>query len=116
VALQYGVSRVSVNPQTLSDDILKEIGRRHTVEDFYRAYEIAQKSGIRDINVDLIAGLPGDSFKTFSDTIDKIIALSPSNITVHTFCVKKASDALRHNSNIYSLPVVSRMWDRKYQF
>ncbi len=103
LAKDAGVTRISVNPQTLSDEVLKEVGRRHTVEDFYRAYEIAERSGIRDINVDLIAGLPGDSFKTFSDTIDKIIALSPSNITVHTFCVKKASDALRHNSNIYSL-------------
>ena len=103
LAKKYGVTRISVNPQTLSDDILKEIGRRHTVKDFYRAYEIAKNSGIKDINVDLIAGLPGDDFRNFSETLDKIIELNPSNITVHTFCVKKASDALRKNSNIYSL-------------
>ena len=103
VAKAHGVSRVSVNPQTLSDDVLREIGRRHTTEDFYRAFEIAKASGIRDINVDLIAGLPGDDFKNFSETIDKIIELAPTNITVHTFCVKKASDALRNNSSIYSL-------------
>ncbi len=103
VALRYGVTRVSVNPQTLSDDILREIGRKHTVEDFYKAYEIAKKVGIRDINVDLIAGLPNDDFKNFSETIDKIIELAPTNITVHTFCVKKASDALRNNSGIYSI-------------
>jgi len=103
LAKKCGVTRISVNPQTLSNDILREIGRRHTVEDFYQAYEIAKSSGIRDINVDLIAGLPGDDFKNFSETLDKIIELSPSNITVHTFCVKKASDALRKNSNIYSL-------------
>ncbi len=103
VAKQQGVTRVSVNPQTLNDDILKEIGRRHTVEDFYNAYALAKEIGFRDINVDLIAGLPGDDFKNFSETVDKIIDLEPTNITVHTFCVKKASDALRNNSSVYSL-------------
>ena len=103
VARSYGVTRISVNPQTLCDDILSDIGRKHTVEDFYRAYDLARRSGIKDINVDLIAGLPGDDFRNFSETIDKIIELEPTNITVHTFCVKKASDALRQNSGIYSI-------------
>ena len=103
IAKAYGVTRVSVNPQTLNDDILKEIGRHHTVDDFFRAYALAKEIGFRDINVDLIAGLPGDDFKNFSETVDKIIELSPTNITVHTFCVKKASDALRNNSSVYSL-------------
>jgi oxygen-independent coproporphyrinogen-3 oxidase len=103
VAKKYGVTRISVNPQTLNDSILRDIGRRHTTEDFYRAYDLAVKSGIRDINVDLIAGLPGDDFKNFSETIDSVIDLAPTNITVHTFCVKKASDALRKNSDVYSL-------------
>ena len=103
VAKKHGVTRISVNPQTLNDDVLREIGRRHTTEDFFRAYELAKESGIKDINVDLIAGLPGDDFKNFSETIDKIIELQPTNITVHTFSVKKASDALRNNSGVYSL-------------
>ena len=103
VAKRYGVTRISVNPQTLNDDILREIGRRHTTEDFFNAYKIAKESGIKDINVDLIAGLPGDDFRNFSETVDKIIELDPTNITVHTFCVKKASDALKNNSNIYSV-------------
>jgi oxygen-independent coproporphyrinogen-3 oxidase len=103
VATEHGVTRISVNPQTLNDDVLKEIGRRHTVDDFYRAYEIARQSNIRDINVDLIAGLPGDSFESFSATVDKIIELAPTNITVHTFCVKKAADVLKKNSSVYSL-------------
>ncbi len=102
-AYSHGVTRISVNPQTLSDTLLAEIGRKHTVEDFYRAYDMAKRSGIRDINVDLIAGLPGDDFKNFSNTIDKIIELAPSNITVHTFSVKKASDALRNNAGVYSV-------------
>ncbi len=105
VAKKYGVTRISVNPQTLSNDILKQIGRRHTVEDFYRAYEIAKASGIKDINVDLISGLPNDDFKNFSETVDKIIELAPTNITVHTFCVKKAADAAKNASEIYTLNV-----------
>ncbi len=103
VAKKYGVTRVSVNPQTLEDAILKEIGRKHTAEDFFRAYSIAKESGIKDINVDLIAGLPGDDFKKFAHTLDRIIELDPSNITVHTFCVKKASDLLRNDTGVYSL-------------
>ena len=103
VAKELGVTRISVNPQTLNDDILREIGRNHTSEDFFNAYSIAKESGIRDINVDLIAGLPGDDFKSFAETLDGVIQLEPTNITVHTFCVKKASDVLRNNSDIYSL-------------
>ncbi len=103
VAGAMGVTRISVNPQTLNDDILREIGRKHTREDFFEAYRIAKESGIRDINVDLIAGLPGDDFKSFAETLDGVIQLEPTNITVHTFCVKKASDVLRNNSSIYSL-------------
>lgn len=97
IARAYGVSRISVNPQTLSDELLASIGRRHTVADFYRAYEIAEKSGIRDINVDLIAGLPGDCFANFSQSIDNIIALAPTNLTVHSFSVKNAAD-IRHRA------------------
>ena len=103
VAKAHGVTRVSVNPQTLNDDVLREIGRRHTVDDFFKAFALAKEIGFRDINVDLIAGLPGDDFKNFSETVDRIIDLAPTNITVHTFCVKKASDALRNNSSVYSL-------------
>ncbi|MDY3845382.1 MAG: coproporphyrinogen dehydrogenase HemZ [Eubacteriales bacterium] len=102
IAKAHGVTRVSVNPQTLSDEILGIIGRKHTCDDFYSAYDIARRSGIRDINVDIIAGLPGDNYHNFSNTVDRITELSPTNITVHTFCVKKASDVLRSNTNIYS--------------
>ncbi len=103
VAAEYGVTRVCINPQTLCDDILKNIGRSHTSADFFKAYDIARNSGIKYINTDLIAGLPGDNFKIFSATMDKIISMRPDNITVHTFCVKKASDFLRQNCNVYSL-------------
>ncbi len=103
IAYAYGVTRISVNPQTLNEEVLKTIGRRHTVEDFYRAYDIAVQSGIPDINVDLIAGLTGDNFESFSRTLDKVLELSPSNLTVHTFAVKRASNILRENNQVYSI-------------
>ena len=103
VAKEYGVTRVCVNPQSLCDEVLHGIGRSHTSEDFLRAFEIARESGIPYINTDLIVGLPGDSFKTFSSTFDQILALRPENITVHTFCVKKAAEILRQSSDVYSL-------------
>ncbi len=103
VAKEYGVTRTCVNPQSLCEEVLENIGRSHSVEDFFRAYHIARESGIADLNTDLIVGLPGDTFKTFSKTFDQIMDLRPENITVHTFCVKKAADILRQDSHIYSL-------------
>lgn len=103
VAKKHGVTRISVNPQSLNEQVIKAIGRSHSIEDFYRAYDIAVESGIDIINTDLIAGLPGDNFKYFSATFDKIVALEPQNITVHTFCVKKAADILTQNQNVYSI-------------
>ncbi len=102
-ARKFGVTRVCVNSQSLSENVLSKIGRAHTPEDFYQAYHIVRESGIRCINTDLIAGLPGDRFATFSATFDKILELSPENITVHTFCVKKSADILRADSHIYSI-------------
>jgi oxygen-independent coproporphyrinogen-3 oxidase len=90
--LSHGVDRTSINPQILDDAVLRGIGRRHTVEEFYRAYEIARASGIRSINTDLIAGLPGATEESFCSTIDNIVALKPENVTVHTYCVKRAAD------------------------
>lgn len=103
IAKQYGVTRVCVNPQSLCDEVLRSIGREHSAEDFLRAFEDARRAEIPYINTDLIVGLPGDSFKTFSATFDKILSLRPENITVHTFCVKKAAEILRQGSNVYSL-------------
>ncbi len=103
VAKEYGVTRVCVNPQSLCEAVLQSIGRCHTAEDFLRAYDVARRSGIANINTDLIIGLPGDTFKTFSATFDQILALRPENITVHTFCVKKAAEILRQGNGVYSL-------------
>ena len=98
IAAEFGVTRVSVNPQTLADDVLENIGRKHTADGFFKAYALAEKSGIRDINTDLIVGLPGDSFKKFSASLERIIELAPSNITVHTFCFKRAAALSDKNS------------------
>ncbi len=103
VAAAYGVTRVCVNPQTLCEDVLHGVGRCHSVDDFYRAYDIARSSGIQCINTDLIVGLPGDNFQSFSHSFDEIMRLSPENVTVHTFCVKKAAEILREGKRVYNL-------------
>ena len=103
IAREYGVTRVSVNPQSLSDDVLYSIGRNHTAEEFFRAFSEARHAKIKTVNVDLIAGLPGDNFKRFSSTMDKVLELAPENITVHTFCVKKSAEILRQNADVYSV-------------
>lgn len=102
IAKELGVNRVSINPQTMNDAILRGIGRRHTVSDFLKAFDIARTVGIEHINTDLIAGLPGDSFVGFSRSLDRILKLSPENVTVHTFCVKKSSEILRLDTEIYN--------------
>ncbi len=102
VAKEFGVTRMSINPQTMNDKILRNIGRHHTVSDFTRAYELARAAGIENINTDLIAGLPGDDYRSFSRSVDRILRLSPENITVHTFCVKKSAEILRLDTEIYN--------------
>ena len=103
IAKKYGVTRVSVNPQSLCNKLLESVGRNHTSEEFYRAFEDARKAEIKTVNVDLIAGLPGDDFKTFAYTFDEVLRLRPENITVHTFCVKKSAELLRKDSNVFSI-------------
>ncbi len=102
VAKEYGVTRVCVNPQTLCDEVLCGVGRGHTADDFLKAFDIARASGIPYINTDLIVGLPGDNFKSFSKTFDKILSLRPENITVHTFCIKKAAEIVHQGKGVYS--------------
>lgn len=98
---RHKVNRISVNPQTLNDDVLFSIGRRHTVSDFYKAYKIAKDTGGFLINVDLIAGLPGDSVKSFKNTVKTICALKPDNITLHTLSQKVGSNFKRDSVKIF---------------
>jgi len=86
-----GVDRISINPQTLEDHVLAAIGRRHTAEDIRAAYQLARDVGFRCINMDLIAGLPKDSFQGFRRSLEGVLAMGPENITVHTLALKKGS-------------------------
>lgn len=87
-----GVTRISINPQTLRQEVLDAIGRRHTVEQFYEAFDLARRCGLDNVNTDLIAGLPGDSYEGFCGTLDGILRLSPESVTVHTLSMKRASN------------------------
>lgn len=88
---QGGATRISINPQTLNDDVLIKIGRKHTAKQTLDAFKLARELGFDNINTDLIAGLPSESFDSFKDTVDKISKLSPESVTVHSLSVKKAS-------------------------
>ena len=87
----HGVTRVSINPQTMRDDVLRIIGRNHTGDDIRRAYDQARSVGFSCINMDLIAGLPGDDPEGFRNSLDEVAAMGPENITVHTLALKKGS-------------------------
>ncbi len=101
VIKEYGANRISINPQTLNDDVLKVIGRRHSGEDALKAFELARKIGFNNINTDLIAGLPTETVESFRNTLDKIVDLSPESITVHTLTLKRAANLfMQGNENI----------------
>jgi oxygen-independent coproporphyrinogen-3 oxidase len=100
---KYGVKRISVNPQTLNDSVLEKIGRKHTVQDFYNAFDIVKSSSFDVVNTDLIAGLDSDSLESFKATVDSIINLAPNNITIHAFSVKKSARVLENDASIYDL-------------
>lgn len=93
--------RVSINPQTFNDSVLKIIGRRHTSEETIRAFEMARRAGISNINMDLIAGLPSDDFISFRKTVQKALEMEPESITLHTLSVKRASNIFETGNDIY---------------
>ena len=92
VLKSFGVSRISVNPQTMDDAILQAIGRAHTTAQTLEAVALAREAGFDAINMDLIAGLPGQTPESFADTLSRVMALGPENLTVHTLTVKRSSD------------------------
>lgn len=89
---QYGVTRISVNPQSFQDDVLQAAGRPHTAQDAADKYLLAREMGFENINMDFIAGLPCDTAKGFRESIDRAVALDPASITVHCLALKKAAD------------------------
>ena len=91
VLKKYGVTRISVNPQTMNQKTLDLIGRRHTVEQVKEAFYLARQEGFTNINMDLILGLPGEELPEVQHTMEEIKKLSPDSLTVHSLAVKKAS-------------------------
>ena len=86
-----GCDRVSVNPQSMSDAVLAAMGRAHRAADILGAFALVRESGIGCVNMDLIAGLPGDSADGFRASLDQVLELAPENVTVHTLALKKGS-------------------------
>ena len=91
VIREYPVSRISVNPQTMQQKTLDLVGRRHTVEQTVQAFELARKKGFDNINMDLIAGLPGETIGDMEDTLRQVEVLHPDSLTVHALAIKRAA-------------------------
>ena len=114
--LGYGVSRISINPQTFNDKVLEKIGRRHTVQQTLDAFSLAQKCGFKNINTDLIAGLDTDTLESFKNSVDTAIELGAASITVHNLALKSGA-FLVTESKYYDLSkksVAANMIDYSY--
>ncbi|MBQ5440706.1 MAG: coproporphyrinogen dehydrogenase HemZ [Firmicutes bacterium] len=101
IAKDHGVDRISINPQSMKERTMELIGRSHSPSDIFKAFEIADKSGISVINCDLIAGLPEESVGDFEHTLKTMIGLGPANITVHTLALKRASRLIEQDSSYH---------------
>ena len=88
---EFPVTRISVNPQTMNQETLDIIGRRHTVEQTKNAFHLAKEAGFDNINMDLIVGLPGEDITKVQHTLDEVKALGPDSLTVHSLAVKRAA-------------------------
>ena len=106
---QHGADRMSINPQTMEDHVLRACGRPHKAADVVRAYEQAVSAGFKAINMDLIAGLPEDSVEGFCRSLDAVAALEPANITVHTLALKKGADLFEKRANLPTAEEVTQM-------
>ncbi|NLM05022.1 MAG: coproporphyrinogen dehydrogenase HemZ [Clostridiales bacterium] len=108
-----GVTRISINPQTMNDITLKRIGRNHSAIDVIKAYEMAEKIGFKNINMDIILGLPGENIDMLIYTMDEIKKLAPNNLTVHTLAIKRTSKLEKenyedNNTNIVDMLEISK--------
>ena len=101
VIKKHGVSRISINPQTMQQKTLDAIGRKHTVQDIYDVYEMAREIGFENINMDLIAGLEGETLEDMQDTLCQIKRLMPDNLTVHALAIKRAAKMGQKDSKEY---------------
>lgn len=112
------INRISINPQTMNEDTLKIIGRKHTEKDIIEAFALAKNIGFDVINMDIIVGLPEEGTDELANTLDKILKLNPENLTVHTLAIKRASIFSKSikNFSIESQSTIENMLDmsRKY--
>lgn len=99
----HGIGRISINPQTMNDETLRRIGRAHTADAIRETFALARRVGFSSINMDLIAGLPGETVEDFARTLSEIEALRPDNLTVHTLAIKRSS-RLWEQLDRYPLP------------
>ena len=106
---EHGADRMSINPQTMEDHVLRACGRPHKAADVVRAYGEAVNAGFKAINMDLIAGLPDDSVAGFKRSLDAVAALNPANITVHTLALKKGADLFERRVSLPSAEEVTEM-------
>ena len=109
VIRQGGADRMSINPQTMENHVLKACGRPHTAEDVLRCYQEAVDAGFTAINMDLIAGLPRDSYDGFCRSLDTVAGLEPANITVHTLALKKGADLFEKKVDLPDAEEVAAM-------
>ena len=91
VIKELGATRISINPQTMNDSVLEAIGRKHSAEDTVSCFLLARKLGFDNINMDLIAGLPTDTFESFVKTLERVLELEPESVTVHSLSMKRSS-------------------------
>ena len=108
---EHGADRMSINPQTMEDHVLRACGRPHKAEDVIRAYHQAVDAGFSAINMDLIAGLPDDSVDGFKRSLDTVAVLAPANITVHTLALKKGADLFERRVQLPTAEEVTQMVD-----
>ena len=106
---EHGADRMSINPQTMEDHVLRACGRPHMAADVIRAYGEAVSAGFKAINMDLIAGLPDDTTAGFKRSLNAVAALKPANITVHTLALKKGADLFERRANLPSAEDVTEM-------
>ena len=106
---RHGADRMSINPQTMQDHVLRACGRPHKAADVVRAYRQAVDAGFTAINMDLIAGLPQDDYDGFCRSLDMVTQLNPANITVHTLALKKGADLFEKRESLPSAQEVTRM-------
>ena len=108
-ARALGCDRMSINPQSMNDNVLAAVGRKHTASQTLRAYEAARQAGFDGINMDLIAGLPQDTPESFAESLRQVVDLKPTNITVHTLAIKKGADLFFEREQLPTAQAVEEM-------